>query len=86
MDHPVPPVPACHDPGSPDRTGPGPDDLRRRLARARARLEAAAPYSPDWDAAMAEIEEIEGRLSAVRTTDPGATPEAVSGIEAAPAA
>jgi hypothetical protein len=65
MDHPVPPVPACHDPGSPDRTGPGPDDLRRRLARARARLEAAAPYSPDWDAAMAEIEEIEGRLSAV---------------------
>jgi hypothetical protein len=35
---------------------------------------------------MAEIEEIEGRLSAVRTTDPGATPEAVSGIEAAPAA
>lgn len=44
------------------RHSPSPDELGRRLARARARLEAAAPYSPDWDAAMAEIEDLEGAL------------------------
>lgn len=40
-------------------TGAKQDDLRRRLAQARARLEGAVPYSPDWDAAMAELEELE---------------------------
>ncbi|HWP62892.1 MAG TPA: hypothetical protein VNO86_05435 [Candidatus Binatia bacterium] len=50
--------------GAPARPhhGADPDELRRRLARARARLEAAVPYSPDWDAAMAEIEDLEGVL------------------------
>lgn len=43
-----------------------PDDptlLIARLQRARQRLDAAPPYSPDWDAAMALIEEIERRLA-----------------------
>ena len=43
-----------------------PDDpklLTARLQRARVRLDAAPPYSPDWDAAMALIEEIERRLA-----------------------
>ena len=43
-----------------------PDDpklLTARLHRARQRVDAAPPYSPDWDAAMALIEEIERRLA-----------------------
>lgn len=38
------------------------DELHRRLRQARVRLDAAAPYSPDWDAAMAELEELERLL------------------------
>lgn len=86
MDDPTPPVSACYDLASPAPRGPGGNELRRRLARAWARLEAAIPYSPDWDAAMAEIEEIEGCLAEAGTTDLGTTPGAVSGIDAAPAA
>ena len=44
------------------------DDLSRRLARARARLAAAIPYSPDWDAAMAECEELEHLLRQLDAT------------------
>ena len=32
--------------------------LRTRLRRARDRRDAQPPYSPDWDAAMAEIEDV----------------------------
>jgi hypothetical protein len=43
-----------------------PDDpklLIARLQRARQRASDAPVYSPDWDAAMALIEEIERRLA-----------------------
>lgn len=43
-----------------------PDDptlLAARLERARRRVADATPYSPDWDAAMALIEDIERRLA-----------------------
>lgn len=42
-----------------------PDDpaiLLARLERARRRAADAPPYSPDWDAAMALIEDLERRL------------------------
>jgi hypothetical protein len=32
--------------------------LRMRLQRARARRDSQPPFSPDWDAAMAEIEDV----------------------------
>ena len=37
--------------------------LRRRLEYAKARRDAGAPYSPDWDAAMADIEDLAARLA-----------------------
>jgi hypothetical protein len=37
--------------------------LRGRLERATARRDAGAPYSPDWDAAMADIDELTTRLA-----------------------
>lgn len=37
------------------------------LRRARVRAASAAPGSPDWDAAMAAIEELEARLLVSRT-------------------
>jgi len=37
--------------------------LRRRLEHAKARRDAGAPYSPDWDAAMADIEDLAARLA-----------------------
>ena len=43
-----------------------PDDpqlLQRRLDRARQRAADSPPYSPDWDAAMALIEDLERRLA-----------------------
>jgi hypothetical protein len=43
-----------------------PDDpkiLTARLDRARRRLADAPPYSPDWDAAMALIEDLERRIA-----------------------
>jgi hypothetical protein len=43
-----------------------PDDpvlLAARLDRARRRAADAPAYSPDWDAAMALIEDLERRLS-----------------------
>jgi hypothetical protein len=39
-----------------------PDLLNRRLEHARRRLTDAAPQSPDWDAAMDAIEDLEQRL------------------------
>ncbi len=48
--------------------------MRRRLARARARLEAAVPYSPDWDAAMAEIDDLERLLAAAEPRDAALAP------------
>ena len=33
-----------------------------RLRRAHARLESAVPYSPDWAAALAELEELAREL------------------------
>ena len=43
-----------------------PDDpvlLVARLERARLRAADAPPFSPDWDAAMALIEDLERRLA-----------------------
>jgi hypothetical protein len=37
--------------------------LRRRLEQAKARRDAGAPYSPDWDAAMAQIDDLAARLA-----------------------
>jgi hypothetical protein len=45
-----------------------PDDsiiLAARLDRARRRLAEAPAYSPDWDATMALIEDLERRLADV---------------------
>ena len=45
-----------------------PDDpvlLVARLERARLRVADAPPFSPDWDAAMALIEDIERRLGEI---------------------
>jgi hypothetical protein len=39
--------------------------LRRRLERVRRRLADDVPHSPDWAAAMAELEEVEAALSVV---------------------
>jgi len=43
-----------------------PDDpslIAARLDRARRRAESSPAYSPDWDAAMALIEDLERRLA-----------------------
>ena len=45
-----------------------PDDpvlLAARLNRARLRAADAPPFSPDWDAAMALIEDVERRLAEI---------------------
>ena len=42
-----------------------PEILAQRLRRARIRAEEAPPFSPDWDAAMAAVEDLERRLGAV---------------------
>jgi hypothetical protein len=39
--------------------------LRRRLERVRRRLADDVPHSPDWDAAMAELEEVETALASL---------------------
>jgi hypothetical protein len=39
--------------------------LRRRLERVRRRLADDLPHSPDWAAAMAELEEVEATLASV---------------------
>ena len=41
-------------------------DAERRLERARRRAAEAARGSPDWDAAMDEVEELEARVEALR--------------------
>ena len=46
--------------------------LRSRLERARRRLADATPYSPDWDAAMAQVEDLERRLRDVAEAVPAA--------------
>jgi hypothetical protein len=40
--------------------------LGRRLERVRRRLADDFPHSPDWAAAMAELEEVEAALACVR--------------------
>ena len=48
-----------------------PDDpvlLAARLDRARLRAAEAPPFSPDWDAAMALIEDLERRLAEIGQT------------------
>ena len=48
-----------------------PDDpvlLAARLDRARLRAADAPPFSPDWDAAMALIEDLERRLAEIGQT------------------
>jgi hypothetical protein len=39
--------------------------IRRRLERVRRRLANDLPHSPDWAAAMAELEEVEEALALV---------------------
>ena len=38
--------------------------LEEQLRRARNRAQSASPGSPDWDAAMAAVEDLEARLLA----------------------
>jgi len=56
------------------------DTLADRLARVRRRIESDVPYSPDWAAAMEELEELEAALVAKhpvpRTDDRVAPPRA----------
>ena len=40
------------------------DTLADRLARVRRRSESDVPFSPDWAAAMEELEELEAALVA----------------------
>jgi hypothetical protein len=44
--------------------------LEERLRRARARLAAASPGGPEFDAAMAWLEELEARRAALADTLP----------------
>ena len=37
--------------------------LERRLARAHARCESQPSFSPDWDAAMSDVDEVLARLN-----------------------
>ena len=37
--------------------------LERRLELARARRDSQPSYSPDWDAAMSDIDEVTARLA-----------------------
>jgi hypothetical protein len=47
------------------------EDQRRRLRRARWRARSAAPGGPEWDAASAEIEELEREIyGPTRAPDP----------------
>lgn len=39
------------------------DTLRARLERARRRADESPPFSPDWDAATAHIEDLERRIA-----------------------
>ena len=48
--------------GEPNDMPEDPDLLNRRLDHARRRLAEAAPQSPDWDAAMDAIDDLEKRL------------------------
>lgn len=52
-----------------DRTGQKQErtKLEDALRRARARAASASNGSPDWDAAMAAVEELEARLLAPKT-------------------
>lgn len=47
-----------------------PEILTQRLRRARIRAEDAPPFSPDWDAAMAAVEDLERRLRAATREAP----------------
>lgn len=58
---------------------PSRNELVGRLESARRRLAADAPFSPDWDAAMAEIEELEERLAEFDAGQPGADADPVPG-------
>ena len=40
-----------------------PEIIRRRLDQAKGRRDAAAPHSPDWDAAMTQIDDLASRLA-----------------------
>ena len=50
------------------------DTLAERLVRVRRRIESDVPYSPDWAAAVEELEELEAALAtrpaAIVTMDP----------------
>jgi hypothetical protein len=50
--------------------GPRPDELDRLLLNrieAHGRLAEATPRTPEWEAAVAHLEEVEGQLRHVRT-------------------
>ncbi len=46
------------------------DHLADRLVRVRRRIETNVPYSPDWAAAIEELEELEAALDAERAPVP----------------
>lgn len=43
--------------------------LAARLARVRRRVDDAVPYSPEWAAAMDELEELEAAVASGATSD-----------------
>jgi hypothetical protein len=47
------------------------ETLERRLALAHARCRSQPSFSPDWDAAMSDVDEVTARL--VRLDEPGRT-------------
>jgi hypothetical protein len=47
------------------------ETLERRLALAHARCRSQPSFSPDWDAAMSDVDEVTARL--VRLDEPGQT-------------
>jgi hypothetical protein len=51
-----------------------PEMLRGRLSHARARPDREPPFSPDWDAAMDEIDHLTARLARIEREWPSKTP------------
>jgi hypothetical protein len=55
---------------------PVPSELERRVMTARRRIRAETPFSPAWDAAMAELEDAEREVWRLGTEPSAAPPPA----------
>jgi hypothetical protein len=54
-------------------------ELVRFLDRARQRVRDAAPHSPAWEAASAEVDDLDGRLRRLRLSEPEGSIESRDG-------